>query len=102
MLRRAPLLLWLLLAPALAQSQDWSAYDGLLAAHVTPGERNGIRYHRVDYLALRQDPRYAQALAIVVNFPVAQLSERSARLAFYINAYNLFAIKMVVQYQIKV
>ncbi|MDO9317457.1 MAG: DUF547 domain-containing protein [Gammaproteobacteria bacterium] len=86
--------------PAQAQdvAMDWSAYDGLLAAHVTPGERNGIRHHRVDYLAVRQDPRYAQALALIANFPTAQITERNARLAFYINAYNLYAIKMVIDH----
>lgn len=77
---------------------DWSAYDALLAAHVTPAEREGIRHHRVDYQAVRQDPRYAQALALVADFPAAQLTERNARLAFYINAYNLYAIKMVIDH----
>ncbi len=86
--------------PAQAQPEalDWSAYDALLAAHVTAGERNGIHHHRVDYQAVGQDPRYAQALALIANFPVAQLTERNARLAFYINAYNLYAIKMVIDH----
>lgn len=97
------LLLLLVIGAALpAQGQqgalDWSAYDALLAAHVTAGERNGIDHHRVDYQAVRQDPRYAQALALIANFPIAQLTERNARLAFYINAYNLYAIKMVIDH----
>ncbi len=85
-------------AQAQPEALDWSAYDALLAAHVTSGERNGIHHHRVDYQAVRQDPRYAQALALIANFPIAQLTERNARLAFYINAYNLYAIKMVIDH----
>ncbi len=100
--RRLLLLLWALWAaiPVRAQSGtlDWSAYDALLADHVTAGERNGIHHNRVDYQAVRQDPRYTLALALVANFPVAQLTERNARLAFYINAYNIYAIKMVIDH----
>ena len=86
----------LLIAPFSTQAQDWSIYDDLLAQHVTPAERQGVTHNRVNYQALRQDLRYPQLLALVENHSVAALTERSEQLAFYINAYNIYAIKMVI------
>ncbi len=91
------LLLWagLLLTPAV-QAQDWSLYDALLAQHVVPVEREGITFHAVDYAAWAQDPRYAQLLQQIENQPLESLQERADQLAFYINVYNVYAIRMVI------
>lgn len=86
----------LLLTTMSTHAQDWSLYDALLAQYVTPAERKGISHNRVDYQALRQDPRYPQLLALIENQPVAALTARNEQLAFYINAYNIYAIKMVI------
>lgn len=86
----------LLIAPFCAHAQDWSIYDALLAQYVTPAEREGVTHNRVNYQALRQDPRYPQLLALIENQPVAALAARNEQLAFYINAYNIYAIKMVI------
>lgn len=88
----------LLLASFSALAQDWSTYDELLAQYVTPAERQGVTHHRVNYQALRQDPRYPQLLALVENQPIAAMTTRNERLAFYINAYNIYAIKMVIDH----
>lgn len=88
----------LLSTPFVAHAQDWSTYDELLAQYVTPAERQGVTHHRVNYRALRQDPRYPQLLALVENQPIAALTTRNERLAFYINAYNIYAIKMVIDH----
>lgn len=89
-------LLCLLLVPAAVIGQDWALYDEVLASHVSPTEREGIRFHGVDYQSLGQDPRYTRLIAQIENYPVAELRSREQRLAFYINAYNIFAIKMVI------
>ncbi|MDP2141400.1 MAG: DUF547 domain-containing protein [Gammaproteobacteria bacterium] len=87
-----------ILLPSVGQTQDWSLYDDLLAQYVTPAERQGVTHNRVNYQALAQDPRYSQMLALIEDFPVTQLQQRDAKLAFYINAYNILAIKMVIDH----
>ncbi len=82
-----------------AAEPAWNDYAALLAAHVRPGERAGITLNLVDYAALAADAHYPAALAELANFPLARLDGRAERLAFYINAYNLLAIKLVVEHQ---
>ncbi len=85
--------------PCAATEPDWHDYAALLAAHVRAGQRDGITLNLVDYGALATDPRFASALATLQNFPLAKLAGRHEWLAFHINAYNLLALKMVVEHQ---
>ncbi len=90
------LLAVLLVDPAAARAQDWTLYNGLLADHVAPTEREGVSFHAVDYAAWAQDPRYPQVLAQVENFPLQTLQTTADKVAFYSNVYNLYAIRMVI------
>ena len=85
--------------PCAATEPDWHDYAALLAAHVTAGRRNGITLNLVDYGALATDPRLASALATLQSYPLAKLAGQREWLAFHINAYNLLALKMVVEHQ---
>jgi hypothetical protein len=95
--RRAGLLALLALvagtAPAFA---DDGAYARLLARHVRPGTIDGIRLAVVDYAALGADADYPRALAALAETEPERLAGDPARLAFWVNAYNLLAIKAVV------
>jgi len=71
------------------------AYHRLLARHVAPGVIDGISSTLVDYGALRADPDYARALDDFAAADPAHMS-RAERFAFRINAYNLTAIRTVV------
>jgi hypothetical protein len=73
-----------------------SAYGRLLARHVRPGTVSGIQLNLVDYQELARDPDYAQALREHADANPAALSSDQERLAFWINAYNLLAIKAVI------
>lgn len=90
------LLAALLVAPAAARAQDWTLYNGLLADHVAPTEREGVSFNGVDYAAWARDPRYPQVLAQVENFPLQTLQTTEDKVAFYSNLYNLYAIRMVI------
>jgi hypothetical protein len=90
------LLAGLLLAPSAVQAQDWTLYDELLAAHVAPVEREGVRYNGVDYAAWARDPRYPRLLAQIESHPLESLQSEADKLAFYINVYNVYAIRMVI------
>ena len=91
--------LWLVAQPGLAQEPDWQDYAALLTAHVRSGERAGLDLKLVDYAAVAADAHYPAALSALASFPLAQLDGPRERMAFFINAYNLLAIKMVVDHQ---
>jgi hypothetical protein len=78
-----------------AAEPDWSSYERVLARHVAPGARRGVRANLVDYAALREDPDFARALEAVGDFPRGRLATPAERLAFHINAYNLLALATV-------
>ena len=80
--------------PAVAADND--AYGRLLRAHVRPGEIGGIRLNLVDYRAVKADPAYAGALAALAGTRLEALGSDAEREAFWINAYNLLAIKAVL------
>jgi hypothetical protein len=75
---------------------DLAPLDGLLHRHVHPGATRGIPLNRVDYAAWAADPDYPKALDAFARFDPAGLSSRSERLAFWIDAYNLLAIRTVI------
>lgn len=88
----------LLIAPAGAAEPDWQHYAGVLADHVSPGEIDGTPLMVVDYEAMAADPRFAAAVEAVRTFDVTQLDGEAAHLAFYINAYNLLTIQLIVDH----
>jgi len=81
-------------APAYAGEND--AYARLLKAHVRPGTVSGIKVALVDYRAFKADPAYAQALNALAESRPDALASDAERIAFWVNAYNLAAIKAVL------
>jgi len=83
--------------PAYADQND--AYARLLKAHVRPGMVSGITLSLVDYRAVKADPAYADALNALAESRPDALTDDAERIAFWVNAYNLAAIKaMLDQY----
>jgi hypothetical protein len=92
------LLLPILLLPrlAIASEPDWSAYADLLEHYVAPGDKHGIAVNLVDYQGLSGEARFAEVVEDVRGFDVALLASREERLAFYINAYNILTIRLIL------
>jgi Protein of unknown function, DUF547 len=84
------------IVPATRAAADDGAYARLLQAHVRPGTINGIRLAAVDYAALKADPLYAAALRDLATSRLDRLADERERFAFWANAYNLLAIKAVL------
>lgn len=82
--------------PVSEGKQGASAWGRLLDRHVGVGRIDGIRLHVVDYEALATDPDYQAALENLATARPESLASDDARIAFWINAYNLLAIKTVV------
>ncbi len=82
--------------PSYAIEPNWSHYDGLLADWVQPGQIDGVDVNRLDYVGIGQDPRFGALVAEIRQFDVGRLASREERLAFYINAYNLLTIQLIL------
>jgi len=69
---------------------EWShqPFDQVLAAHV----KNGV----VDYRGIQSDERFSAYVAQLDRVDPSALVTRRERLAFWINAYNAFAIKGIL------
>lgn len=81
-----------------AAPPDWSAYADLLSEHVSAGTKDGLALSQVDYAAIKNSPKLAEAVAAVRSYDVTQLSTREEKLAFYINAYNLLTLQLIVDH----
>ncbi len=99
----AAFLLLALTLPARADF-DYTNYARLLQSYVKTGVViDGIRTNAVDYARIARDsadiktpyPRLIDALA---TFNPDTLATREEKLAFWINAYNIGAIKMIVEH----
>lgn len=92
--------------PLLTFGADFSyvSYEALLKRHVkVGGSINGIRLNTVDYAALahdvkRPDSDYVRLLRDLSVFDPANLKTREEKIAFWINAYNIGAIKTIVDH----
>jgi hypothetical protein len=84
--------------PAEAEEPRWDKYAGVLQRHIRQNTKDGISLAWLDYPALRQDPTFQQVVTTLENFPIERLQGRQEKLAFYINSYNIFAIKMVLDH----
>ena len=71
------------------------AYARLIARHVREGTIEGVRLRVVDYEAIARDPDLQLALAELAEARPEEMS-RDDRMAFWINAYNLLVIRLVV------
>ena len=82
----------------LAEEPDWTNYNQLLKQHVHNGKINGISLAQVDYQAIKADQRWPLVVDQIANYPKAKLTTQDQQLAFYINAYNILAIKIVLDH----
>lgn len=80
-----------------AEEPDWSDYQAVLS-HVKPGSKNGVKLMLVDYPAIKANGSLDKACQALAAFDPNRLSNRGERLAFYINAYNILALKTVADH----
>ena len=80
-----------------AVEPDWKAYSAALQ-YLSPGEKNGTQLTLVDYQKLKDNGLLETAYQQLAKFPVKQLESQEEKLAFYINAYNILALKMVLDH----
>lgn len=74
---------------------DWAEFDQILKQHVSTGTYQGVTANLVDYQALLNHQQFKGIAKSLSQYNPEGLSKKD-KLTFYINAYNYFAIKIVV------
>lgn len=77
-----------------AAELSWDSYQQVLN-HVKPNEKNGITLMLVDYQTIKTNGSLDKAYQQLSGFNLEKLSNHNEKLAFYINAYNILALKKV-------
>jgi len=77
---------------------DFSVWDALIQRHVAPKNVGGILIHAVNYESLKNDLEYSSLVSRLRSAKLDSLRTRDEKLAFWINTYNILAIKMVVDH----
>jgi hypothetical protein len=96
---RLPLLLLLVLTSPLSLSAtfDWSDFDAVLKSNVKAGSYQKIDANLVDYTALLRNKKFTAIGQQLADYDPNSL-QGDDKLAFYINAYNYFAIKIILDH----
>ncbi len=77
---------------------DFSGWDALLKKHVRSTTIEGVKLNGVDYKGLKKDPGYIKLIAGLKVYSLKALNTREEKLAFWINTYNVMAVKMVLDH----
>ncbi len=83
---------------ASAASADWVTGYARMLDRYTESVDSTVGT-RVDYTGLRGEPAWQTLIAELGAVDPAALADREARLAFWINVYNIFAIDLIVRNQ---
>jgi len=71
-------------------------YQQLLDTYTYIDTKNTLPLRVVDYASLRSDDRLDELSQLFEQYPKPRLQTREQKIAFYLNAYNVLAIQMVV------
>lgn len=74
---------------------DWQPWEALLQKYVTPGAYDGIASNLVDYQALSREKSFFGIAKALKKYDPSSL-RGDEKEAFYINAYNYFAARLIV------
>ena len=81
-----------------ASAFDFSGWDALLKKYVASKTIDGVMLNAVDYKNVAKDPAYRKLLKELESASVSTLKTKEEKLTFWINAYNVMAVKMVLDH----
>lgn len=85
-----------------AAEPDYSLYNKLLKKYTKQSSKDNIKIMLVDYKGIKADNDFAKVFETLESFDVTRLSGKKEKMAYYINLYNIFAIKKVLsKYPVK-
>lgn len=71
-------------------------YTGLLEDYVKPHTKQGIQGMGINYKAWQKDPRHKKAMQLIKDSDLSKLTSKEEKISFWINAYNLLTIDLIV------
>ena len=77
---------------------DFSDWDALVKKYVAPKTIAEVQLNAVKYQALAKDPLYPKLIHDLEGASLSTMKTREQTLAFWINVYNIMAVKMVVDH----
>jgi len=81
-----------------AEPFDFTEWGSLLKRYVKPHVIGDIRLNAVDYGRLKTDPGFSRLISGLEKFAPSIFKLREEKMAFWINVYNIFAVKKVVDH----
>ena len=81
----------------MAKTFDFSDWDDLLKKYIDSNKIDGTRLNTVNYKKLQNDPVFPKLIDDLKSFFPSQLQTHKEKLAFWINVYNVFAVKIVTE-----
>ena len=75
-----------------------SLWTSLLQSHTKKATKHHIKTVLVDYKTLRQSQTFATVIRQLENTQLSILKTKEEKLAFWINAYNIGAIKLIIDH----
>lgn len=74
---------------------DFSTWDAILKKNTRPSIYKGIGYTWFDYDAILKSREFDKLVADLASFSPGELRVGEEAMAFWINAYNIFAVRLV-------
>lgn len=74
---------------------DFSQWNAILKKNTRLSKYEGIGYIGFDYVAIRNSREFDELVAGLASFSPEELRGKEERLAFWINVYNIFSVKLV-------
>lgn len=81
---------------SLATTRDFSGWDALLKKYVRTATIDGVVINTVAYRSLKGDPGFKKVTEELKTASLGGLKTREEKLSFWINTYNILAVKVVV------
>ncbi len=79
-----------------ATAFDFSGWDALVKKHVNTATIDGVVLNSVAYKILKDDPEYKKLIDALKTASIEGLKTKEEKLSFWINTYNILAVKVVL------
>ena len=79
-----------------ASAFDFSGWDALVKKHVETSKIDGVSLNSVAYKILKGDPEFKKVTDGLKTASLDDLKTKEEKLSFWINTYNILAVKVVV------
>jgi hypothetical protein len=80
-----------------AQNYYESLWTYVLQQYVKPGEKENISTNLIDYPGLSKSKFFQDILDELTTFEIMELKTKEQEMAFWINAYNIAAVKVIIE-----